>query len=83
MVCRATKASCTPPQDKWALNSVNSSWEYQELCDAKVMNDQDFSHIEYKKQSGIDLYETVNSSPPVITAQDLKDTYLLRLNDHD
>ncbi|MDB5422700.1 MAG: hypothetical protein JWQ29_116 [Phenylobacterium sp.] len=88
MICRAVEEDQIIDGDQWAKRSRSLSWEFQGLCDSKMMNAQPTSEIGYTSgwgavapEGGIDLLQTIWNPAHVVEAvDDLQDSHFLMLD---
>jgi len=89
MICRAVDEKQIVDGDAWAKRSRSLSWEFQGLCDRKMMNAQPVSKVGYSSArtpassaAGIDLFKTIQNPAHVVAeARELRDSHFLMLAD--
>jgi len=92
MICRAVDEDQVVDNDGWAKRSRSISWEFQGLCNRKMMDAQPVSTIGYSSArtpeaasaGGINLLQAIRDPAHVMpVATDPRDTHLLMLADQD
>jgi len=88
MICRALDEDQVVDGDQWAKRSRAISWEFEGLCDRRMMDAQPVSAIQYgaprgvvDAARGIDLFATIRNVQHVVpSADDPRDTHCLLLS---
>lgn len=82
IACRAVDEPLAAGTDPWMTRSARESWEYLGLVDWRRAGKNPVSKIGYEGNSTrIDLWEAVNSKPPLGMTANLADAHCLRLED--